>query len=305
MEKYPQRQLASRLSYFVVLCNGTKAQALAMKEELGGVLSTMGLTLSEEKTKVTHISEGFDFLGYRVKRCMGRNGTMVTKVLIADKAIKKFQHKMRSIISPSTTQRSFNAVITAQNALTRGWCEYYRCTNNPSKVFRKLSDELYWLTAHWLGRKYKTSIPAIMKKYLKGNTFGTDTRKLVRPDEYKAKRFVAKSWHNPYTETEKVQEEKDRIKRESLLSYDQLWDGQERRQGSMDLREETLLRDGPICAVCKKTFHPYEVHVDHIIARARFKDPRQADRLENQQVLCTDCHRAKTKTDLKVLRRMR
>ena len=41
---------------FVVLCNGTKAEALAMKEELRGLLSTMGLTLSEEKTKVTHIT---------------------------------------------------------------------------------------------------------------------------------------------------------------------------------------------------------------------------------------------------------
>ena len=39
-----------------------------MKEELGGFLSTMGLTLSEEKTKVTHITEGFDFLGYRIIR---------------------------------------------------------------------------------------------------------------------------------------------------------------------------------------------------------------------------------------------
>ena len=47
---------------FVVLCNGTKAEAHAMKEELKGILSTMGLTLSEEKTKVTHITEGFTFL---------------------------------------------------------------------------------------------------------------------------------------------------------------------------------------------------------------------------------------------------
>ena len=51
---------------WVVLCNGTKAEALAIKEELKELLSTMGLTLSEEKTKVTHITDGFDFLGYRV-----------------------------------------------------------------------------------------------------------------------------------------------------------------------------------------------------------------------------------------------
>jgi RNA-directed DNA polymerase len=49
---------------FIVLCNGTKAEALKMKEELKTVLDHMGLTLSEEKTKITHITEGFDFLGY-------------------------------------------------------------------------------------------------------------------------------------------------------------------------------------------------------------------------------------------------
>src|SRR5262249_1943970 len=54
---------------FGVLCNGTKAEAQAMKEELKELLSNMGLTLSEEKTKITHITEGFTFLGYGIKRC--------------------------------------------------------------------------------------------------------------------------------------------------------------------------------------------------------------------------------------------
>src|SRR2546428_10444932 len=67
---------------FVVFWNGTKAEAHAIKEELGGVLNTMGLTLSEEKTNVTHVTEGFDFLGYRVIRSRGTKGNMVPKVLI-------------------------------------------------------------------------------------------------------------------------------------------------------------------------------------------------------------------------------
>jgi 5-methylcytosine-specific restriction endonuclease McrA len=57
--------------------------------------------------------------------------------------------------------------------------------------------------------------------------------------------------------------------------------------------------------ICKNTFNPYEVHVDHTISRARFKDPEDADRLENMRVLCTECHRAKTKIDRKVLSRVR
>ena len=124
------------------------------------------------------------------------------------------------------------------------------------------------------------------------------------PTEYKAKRFVAKTWHNPYTEKEEVKKEKERIKRESLFNYDSIHFGESRR-GQGDLREEVLLRDGPICAQCKKEFNPWEVQVDHIRAYARFKNPTDADRLENQQVLCTECHRAKTKSDLKVLSRVR
>jgi 5-methylcytosine-specific restriction endonuclease McrA len=61
----------------------------------------------------------------------------------------------------------------------------------------------------------------------------------------------------------------------------------------------------PICAWCKKAFNPWEVQVDHIKPYARFKRPEEADRLANLQVLCTEHHRAKTKTDLKVLSRVR
>jgi hypothetical protein len=124
------------------------------------------------------------------------------------------------------------------------------------------------------------------------------------PSEYKAKRYIAKTWHNPYTDKDEVKKEKDRIKRESLFSYDDIQIGESRR-GQGDRREEVLLRDGPICARCEKEFNPWEVQVDHIKLRARFKRPEEADSMDNLQVLCTECHRAKTKTDLKVLSRVR
>lgn len=290
---------------FLVLCNGTKAEAQAMKKELGELLSTMGLTLSEEKTRITHITEGFDFLGYRVIRSVGTKGKMVTKVLVPEKAIKRFREKVREMLAPNTAKESTSAKIRALNRLTRGWCEYYRCTSSPSWVFNKIGTELFWDLAHWLGRKYESNMPAIMQRFHKDNVFGTSNIKLVMPEEYKAKRFVAKTWYNPYTDPQKVIEEKDRIKRESLFSYDKFWIGSESRQGQGDLREDVLLRDGPTCAICKKVFHFSEVQVDHIKPYARFKDPMDADCLENLQVLCTDHHRAKTKIDLKVLSRVR
>ena len=297
---------------WVVLCNGTKAEAHTMKEELKGVLDTMGLTLSEEKTKVTHITEGFTFLGYRIIKKMGMNGRMVVKVEIPETAVKRFQAKMRRILRPNSTSESLNAKIEAMNGLTRGWCEYYRSCNDPSGTFGPLSNELYRLMAHWLGRKYKIKISQVLRKYTKDNTFCTTARKLIRPDTYKAKRFVAKTWHNPYTEKEKAKEEKERIKRESLFSYNQLWDGTENRQSEWDLREEMILTKGTICAIqgpdCisqGKPLHTSEVEMDHIIPLKRFKYPKEANSMGNLQPVCSPCHRAKTKTDLKVLSRMR
>ena len=91
-----------------------------MKEELEAVLDHMGLTLSEEKTKVTHITEGFTFLGYRIIRSMGTRGKMVPKVLIPESAIKTIPHTIRRILAPSTTNESTSAKIQALNQPHQG-----------------------------------------------------------------------------------------------------------------------------------------------------------------------------------------
>jgi len=46
----------------------TKGDAEALREEIVGVLATMGLRLSQEKTLITHIDQGLDFLGWRIQR---------------------------------------------------------------------------------------------------------------------------------------------------------------------------------------------------------------------------------------------
>ena len=91
---------------FVILCNGTKAEARQMKEEIGGLLRNMRLTLSEEKTQITHITEGFTFLGYEIIKRTGIHGKMVPKVFVPKKAIKKFQDKLKAILAPGTMQES-------------------------------------------------------------------------------------------------------------------------------------------------------------------------------------------------------
>ena len=61
---------------FLVMVNGTRDDAKALWDEVTAVLAPMGLRLSEEKTKVCHIDDGFDFLGWHIQRRhrRGQNG---------------------------------------------------------------------------------------------------------------------------------------------------------------------------------------------------------------------------------------
>jgi group II intron reverse transcriptase/maturase len=275
---------------FVVLCNGTKADAQGLKEELATVLLQMGLTLSEEKTKVTHITEGFDFLGYRIKKGIGTSGKMVPQVFIPDNAIKKYRHKLREILAPSSTKESVNVKIKTVNRLTRGWCQYYRITHRTDRGFDSLRKELFDDMTHWLGRKYKISKPEIMRRFRKDNTFGTEQVSLVMPTEYLSKKMWMRTWHNPYTGTEGIE-------REDLFSYDEFYSRSEQRPGWSDRKEEVYLLKGNTCSLCGKTLRPGNKEVDHIRPRAQFKETSEADSMDNLQIMCKPCHRAKTKTD--------
>ncbi len=67
---------------FVVLANGRREQVEELREELHTFLdSELGLSLSREKTKITHLNDGFKFLGFKIRRSRGQRG-MTTKVLI-------------------------------------------------------------------------------------------------------------------------------------------------------------------------------------------------------------------------------
>lgn len=57
------------------MVSGTEAHTYALKAEVAEVLVPMGLRLSEEKTTICHIDQGFDFLGYRIQRRRGRGKT--------------------------------------------------------------------------------------------------------------------------------------------------------------------------------------------------------------------------------------
>jgi 5-methylcytosine-specific restriction endonuclease McrA len=282
---------------FVGLCHGTKAEAHAIKEELKTCLRTRGLTLSEDKTHGTHLPEGFTFLGYRIIRGVGESGKIVPKVWRPDSAIAKCRDKIRGMLAPRTINDSRQAKLEALNRVIRGWGQDSRATSRPVKTFSTVHHALFWDMAHWLGRTYQGSMPAVMRRSRIGNTCGTKTLQWVRPTAFTAKRLRRTPWHHPYTA-------KEAMRREKLRAYDALWTGKEDRPGWQDLREEVILTKGTTCYGCGTILHPSAVEIDHVTPRARCKDPTETERMKHLQPICTSCHRAKTQSDLKVLSRM-
>jgi len=111
---------------FVVMVNGTRAHAEGLRDEVAAVLAPMGLRLSEEKTRVCHIDEGFDFLGFRIQRQARRSdGTWFVYTYPSKKALASIKAKVRTMTRGATNQPL--AVLCYRLApVLRGWANYFR-----------------------------------------------------------------------------------------------------------------------------------------------------------------------------------
>lgn len=275
---------------FAVLCNGTKTQAVELKEELHAFLKeTLKLDLSWEKTKITHLNEGFEFLGFGIVRARGHKG-MTTKVLIPREAVKGVRGKITRATAPSTHQDSVNTTILALNRIIGGWCRYYQYTSRASSTFTKVENFTFWCMAHWLGRKYNLPLPKVIRRFKRDDSFATPQYRLSKATDFPSQSYRQRFLKpNPYTTQEKVEREE--------LPYDAGWTGYEHRPGMTDLRPLVLQRDEYVCRKCGAQLTPRLATVDHIRPVRRFRRPVDANRLENLQTLCIPCHRDKTEFD--------
>ena len=277
---------------FAALCNGTREEAEAMKQELSTFLRTeLKLTLSEEKTKITHLNDGFEFLGFRIQRRRTAQG-LKTKILIRSSAKQKLLEKLKHCTGSSAHQDSAKTKIQALNRIIRGWCQYYQYTSQASTEFSRIQHRLFWMMAHWLGGKYRISIKEVCQRFRQGNTFAVNGCALLNPGaDFPTRRYTAHVFKpNPYTHQQII------LKRE-VLPTEEYWPGFEKRVGMADLRIEVLTRDQFICQICGRHLTTETAEVDHLKPVRRFKRPVEANTEDNLWTLCQECHQQKTEYD--------
>jgi RNA-directed DNA polymerase len=138
---------------FVVLVAGSQAHAQALREEVAAVLAPMGLRLSEHKTRITHIDEGFDFLGFRIQRHPKR-GTAKRYVYTypARKALAAVKAKLRAL-SRQDRNQPLAVLLHRLNLVLRGWTSYFK-HGVSKRTFSYLRAFVWRRVACWLRRKH-------------------------------------------------------------------------------------------------------------------------------------------------------
>ncbi|CAG5001543.1 hypothetical protein DYBT9275_02687 [Dyadobacter sp. CECT 9275] len=111
-------------------------------------LSERGLELSMEKTKITHITEGFDFLGFNIRKY--DNGKLLIKP--SKDSLKRFSEKVAAIIDANKTSRQ-DVLIRQLNPVITGWANYYKsCV--ASETFRKADSLIFKKLWAWAMRRH-------------------------------------------------------------------------------------------------------------------------------------------------------
>jgi RNA-directed DNA polymerase len=138
---------------FVILVHGSREDAQALREDVARTLASMGLRLSPAKTQVVHMSDGFNFLGFRIrwKRKRGTNKWYVYTV-IADRPVQSLKMKVRAL-THKTSQWDLASVLTRLGQIMRGWANYFKYAV-AKHTFGKLDDFTFWRLAHMLRARH-------------------------------------------------------------------------------------------------------------------------------------------------------
>jgi RNA-directed DNA polymerase len=155
---------------FVILVRGTEAQAHQLKEQAAVFMrEQMRLTLSPEKTHVTHVDDGFDLLGFRIQRKPWHGDKRIAYTFPSERALRDVMHRIKTLTNRSTTNLSLDELIHALNPILRGWTTYHRHAAS-KRCFAYLSYYLWWRVMRWLRKKH----PRMTWKQIRRRYWGRD-----------------------------------------------------------------------------------------------------------------------------------
>lgn len=143
-----------------VITADTKEILDELKPEISRFLADRGLSLSQEKTLITHITDGFDFLGFNIRKY--KNGVLLIKP--SKKSQKKVVKKLHEEVFGNKSV-SQSVLIELLNPVIRGWGNYFK-HHVSKKVFARIDHILTRQLMEWVYRRHKNkSKKWVIRKY--------------------------------------------------------------------------------------------------------------------------------------------
>ncbi len=196
---------------FVVVSNDGIAGVRQAKVEIKAFLEEeLKLTLSEDKTLITHVNKGYDFLGFNIRRGQPE-GRWVVHLKPSQTSVKRVKTKIKALTTRQQTLYDEVSKLSQLNQVVRGWCEYYKHTSLQADL--EQISRYAWQRYHlWLLAKYKgsrkvqlinTKTRIIMRRQRwVANTIGIEIHQwLPSPKELNRSRYKAKGrdgFDHPY-----------------------------------------------------------------------------------------------------------
>jgi RNA-directed DNA polymerase len=145
---------------FVITGSSRELLETRVKPLVAGFLAKRGLVLSETKTSITHVEDGFDFLGWNVRKIRGMLVTQPSK-----KNVKTFLRTIRSTLREMRTVKQVD-VIDKLMPVIRGWAQYHR-TQMASRTFARCDHQIWQALWRWACRRH----PNKGKRWIKQRYF--------------------------------------------------------------------------------------------------------------------------------------
>lgn len=277
-DNLPRRAKVNFIRYaddFVVTGASKELLETRVKPLIVGFLAERGLMLSESKTKITHVTEGFDFLGWHVQKHM-RFLRIVPSKRNATAFYAKVSDRLRELRGARQDE-----VVFVLNPIIRGWGNYHRVVHS-SRTFAKLDHLITRALWCWATRRHPMKGKRwIKRRYFRSNgsrdwLFQTDVSCLTHLTSIPVVRHVkVRADANPYDPKDEgyFDERLTRRMRSTLQGRRKLYWLWNKQQGNC-----------PVCAA--KITKATGWHVHHVVWRVY----GGSDRLSNLQMLHPTCH---------------
>jgi RNA-directed DNA polymerase len=153
---------------FVVLVSGTQAHTETLRDQVSDALAPLGLRLSRAKTRVVHMRDGFDFLGFHIK-WMRKRGTdrHYVYTFIADRPVRDLKGKIRAL-TRRLSQADYRTTLIRINQIQRGWANFFRHAV-AKHTFDRLQVFVWWRVVTWVMRRQRMRWKAV-QRWLRGPT---------------------------------------------------------------------------------------------------------------------------------------